>query len=205
MLIINKVVCKPTNFTHSKWNHSIRIVNRKHNWSIAVCDTCNQGIKPVVQINCQTEDCAIRVFHTYTCWLLAEYQNVFSLDPVKLGCTHSMEHTIKMIDDTPFKEWFRQIPLPLLEEVQNHQQEMLESGAIQAQPECLVQCGGVGKEEGWQLTVLHQLLLPEHLHEKGLLPLPRIQEALESLVGAGHFSRLDLKLGFWQIKREEAS
>ena len=34
--------------------------------------------------------------------------------------------------------------------------------------------------------------------------LPRIQEALESLVGAGHFSCLDLKLGFWQIKMEEA-
>ena len=36
-------------------------------------------------------------------------------------------------------------------------------------------------------------------------PLPRIQEALESLIGAGHFSSLDLKLGFWQIKMEEAS
>ena len=36
-------------------------------------------------------------------------------------------------------------------------------------------------------------------------PLPRIQEALESLVCAGHFSCLDLKSGFWQIKMEEAS
>ena len=35
--------------------------------------------------------------------------------------------------------------------------------------------------------------------------LPRIQEALESLVGAGHYSCLDLKLEFWQIKMEEAS
>ena len=35
-------------------------------------------------------------------------------------------------------------------------------------------------------------------------PLPRIQEALESLVGAGHFSCLDLKSGFWQIKMDEA-
>ena len=38
------------------------------------------------------------------CWLLAEYHNVFSLDPVELGCTHSTEHTIKVMDDTPFKE-----------------------------------------------------------------------------------------------------
>ena len=31
------------------------------------------------------------------------------------------------------------------------------------------------------------------------------QEALESLVGAGHFSCLDLKSRFWQIKMDESS
>ena len=36
--------------------------------------------------------------------LLAEYHDIFSLDPAELGCTHSTEHTIKVIDDTPFKE-----------------------------------------------------------------------------------------------------
>ena len=36
--------------------------------------------------------------------LLAEYHDVFSLDPVELGCTHSTEHTIKVTADTPFKE-----------------------------------------------------------------------------------------------------
>ena len=41
--------------------------------------------------------------------------------------------------------------------------------------------------------------------KKDSYPLHRIQEALESLVGAGHFSCLDLKSGFWQIKMEEAS
>ena len=39
--------------------------------------------------------------------LLAEYTDVFSLDPAELGCTHSTEHTIKVTDDTPFKEQFR--------------------------------------------------------------------------------------------------
>ena len=38
------------------------------------------------------------------CQLLAKYHDVFSLDPAELGCTHSTEHTIKVTDDTPFKE-----------------------------------------------------------------------------------------------------
>ena len=63
-------------------------------------------------------------------WLLAKYHDVFSLDPAELGCTHSMEHMIKVMDDTPFKEQFRCIPPPLVEEVQNHLWEMLESGDI---------------------------------------------------------------------------
>ena len=41
--------------------------------------------------------------------------------------------------------------------------------------------------------------------KKDSYPLLRIWEALESLVGAGHFSCLDLKLSFWQIKIEDAS
>ena len=38
--------------------------------------------------------------------LLAKYHDVFSLDPAEFGCIHSMEHIIKVTDDTPFKEWF---------------------------------------------------------------------------------------------------
>ena len=39
--------------------------------------------------------------------------------------------------------------------------------------------------------------------KKDTYPLPRIQDVLENLVGAGHFSCLDLKSGFWQIKMDE--
>ena len=39
--------------------------------------------------------------------LLTKYHDVFSLDLVELGCTHSTEHTVKVTDDTPFKEHFR--------------------------------------------------------------------------------------------------
>ena len=43
---------------------------------------------------------------------------------------HSTEHVIKVTDNTLFKEQFRWIPPPLVEEVCTHLQEMLDSGAI---------------------------------------------------------------------------
>ena len=52
--------------------------------------------------------------------LWMEYHNVFLLEPAVLGCTHSTEHIIKVTDDTPFKEQFRQIPPSLVKEVHNH-------------------------------------------------------------------------------------
>ena len=134
--------------------------------------------------------------------LLAKYHDVFSLDPAELGCTHSMEHTIKVTDDTPFKEWFRQIPPPLVEEVRSHLQEMLESGAIR--PAWCNAVVLVMKKDGGLWFCIDFCCL-NVCTKKDSYPLPRNQEALESLVGAGHFSCLDLKSGFWQIKMEEAS
>ena len=52
--------------------------------------------------------------------LLAKYHDVFSLEPSELGCTHSTKHVNKVTDDTPFKELFRWIPPPLIEEVCKH-------------------------------------------------------------------------------------
>ena len=67
--------------------------------------------------------------------LLPEYNDVFSLGPSQLSCTHSTKHVIKVTNNTLFKEQFRQIPLPLVEEVHTHLWEMLDSGMI-----CPSQC-----------------------------------------------------------------
>ena len=62
----------------------------------------------------------------------------------------------------------------------------------------------VWKKDGGLWFCINFWHLNAHM-KKDSYPLPRIQEVLESLVGAGHFSCLDLKSGFWQIKMEEAS
>ena len=127
--------------------------------------------------------------------LLAEYHDVFLLDPTELGCTHSAEHIIRVTDDTPFKEQFRQIPPPLVEEFQNHLQEMLESGAIW--PSQSAWCNAVvlvrKKDGGLQFCIDFHCLNAHR--EKDSCPLSRIQEALESLVGAGHFFLLRPQVG----------
>ena len=85
--------------------------------------------------------------------LLAKYHDVFSLGPEELGCNHSTEHIIKVTDDICFKEWFRQIPLPLVEEVRNHLKEMLECGTIR--PCKNAWCNAMVLVKGWQLAFLY--------------------------------------------------
>ena len=136
------------------------------------------------------------------CQLLAKYHDIFSLDLAELDCTHSTEHTIKVTDNTPFKDRFRQIPLPMVEEVRNHLREMLESIAIR--PSQSVWCNTVvlvRKKDGGLCFCIDFLCL--NACTKDSYPLPRIQEALENLVGTGHFSCLDLKSRFWQIRMDE--
>ena len=103
------------------------------------------------------------------------------------------------------RECFRQIPPPMVDEVRNHLREMLESGAIR--PSQSAWCNAVmlvrKKDSGLQFCIDFRSL-NAHM-KKDSCPLPQIQEALESLVGTGHFSCLDLKSSFWQIRMDKAS
>ena len=132
--------------------------------------------------------------------LVLAYHDVFVLESNKLGCTSAIEHEICIENDEPFKEWFRHIPLPLLEEVRASLGDMLEAGAIHLSQSpwynvvILVQ-----KKDG----TLHFCVDFRHLNvhmKKDSYLLPQIQEALESMAGSAHFLSMDFKLGFWQIK-----
>ena len=105
----------------------------------------------------------------------------------------------------PLRNNLDEFPHHWLMEVRNHLQEMLESGAIR--PSQSAWCNAVvlvQKKDGSLWFCIDFCHLNAHM-KKDSYPLPRIQEALESLVGARHFSCLDLKSGFWQIEMEEAS
>ena len=69
-----------------------------------------------------------------------------------------------------------------------------------SEPIPMVQHGCSGPEEGWHPAFCVDF---RHLNvhtKEDLYPLPWIQEALESMAGLAHFSSMDFKSGFWQIK-----
>ena len=126
--------------------------------------------------------------------LVLAYYDVFALESNDLGCTSAIKN------GEPFKEWFRCIPPPLLEEVRTSLRDMLEAGTIHLSqsPWCnavvLVQ-----KKDSTLHFCMDFRCLNAHT-KKDSYPLPHIQEALESMAGSAYFSSIDFKSGFWQIK-----
>ena len=141
----------------------------------------------------------------HACELLMEYHDIFSLDDNELGCTSQVKHNIKVTDDEPFKERFRRIPPPLLEEVRTHMNDMLQVGAIR--PSSSPWCNAVvlvrKKDGGLRFCIDFRKLNTRT--KKDSYPLPCIQEMLESLEGSRIFSSFDFKSGFWQVEMDEAS
>ena len=137
--------------------------------------------------------------------LLLEFHHIFSLEPNKIGCTDATKHVIELMKDEPFKERFHCIAPPLVDEVCQHIQEMLDSGTIR--PSQSPWCNAmvlVRKKDGSLRFCINFRRLNART-KKDAYPLPRMQETMESMVGTQHFSCMDLKSGFWQVKMDEES
>ena len=137
--------------------------------------------------------------------LLLEFHHVFSLEPNEIGCTDATKHVIELMKDEPFKERFRCIAPTLVDEVRQHIQEMLDGGTIR--PSQSPWCNAVvlvRKKDG-SLRFCIDFRRLNARTKKDAYPLPCMQETMESMVGARHFSCMDLKSGFWQVKMDEES
>ena len=139
--------------------------------------------------------------------LLKEYHDIFSLEKCDIGHTNTTKHKIVLKDpDTPpFKEHFRRILPPLLDEVREHLKLMLDAGVIW--PSNSPWCNAVvlvRKKDG-SLRFCIDFRKLNSLTVKDSHPLPCICETLESLTGAAHFSMFDMNSGFWQVPMDEES
>ena len=139
--------------------------------------------------------------------LLKEYHDIFSLEKHDTGHTKAAKHKIVLKDPKtpPFRERFRRIPPPQLEEVRAHLKMMLDAGVIR--PSNSPWCNAVvlvRKKDG-SLHFCIDFRRLNSLTVKDSHPLPRICETLESLAGAAHYTTIDMNSGFWQVPMDDES
>ena len=122
-----------------------------------------------------------------------------------MRCTKAAEHKIKVMDQKPFKESPRNIPLGLLDEVKDHLNHMLDVDTIK--PSKSVWSNAVvlvwKKEGGLWFCINFQRLNAQT--QKDAFPLPRIHDAINALSGSKYYMTVDLLPGFWQTLMEESS
>ena len=137
--------------------------------------------------------------------MLMEYHDIFSLDKNVIGYTDAAEHIIELLDEEPFKEKFWQIAPPLLDEVREHFQEMLGGSAIRPLQSPWCNAVVLVRKKDGEVRFCIDFRWLNARTKKDSYPLPRMQETMESMVGARFFSTMDLKSGFWQVKMAEKS
>ena len=135
--------------------------------------------------------------------VFTDFHHVFALDDLEIGHMNMVKHVIRLVNQVPFHEIYRRIPLLQYKEVKNHLKEKLEIVEIlKSQSSWTSVMVLVCKKDGaFRFCIdLHKLNV---CTIKDTQTLPHIGESLDSLCGAVTFTSLDLKSGYWQVKLDK--
>ena len=114
-----------------------------------------------------------------------------------------VKHNIKLADDTPFKEPYRRIPPGFFEEVRMYLKKMLYTGAIrESESPYSSNAVLVRKKDGsLQFCIDFRKLNSRTIRHS--YNLPRIDDTIDTLIGAKYVTKLDLQSGYWQVEMNE--
>ena len=135
--------------------------------------------------------------------ILGSWSHIFSTSPTDLGRTDLVEHEIKLTDETPFKKPYRRIPPALYEEVRQHLKEMLDAGAIRPSKSPFSSNVVLVRKKDGGLRFCIDFRKLNSRTVKDAYTLPRIDDTIDTLIGAKYFSKLDLRSGYWQVEMSE--
>ncbi|GBM68120.1 Transposon Ty3-I Gag-Pol polyprotein [Araneus ventricosus] len=135
--------------------------------------------------------------------LLVEFIDVFDLENKPVKVSSKVKHRINTADSQPVKQKPYRVSFEERRLIQEEVDKMLKLDIIEhsespwSSPVVLVK-----KKNGtWRFCVDYRRL--NKITKKDVYPLPRIDDALDSLSGASLFSTMDLKSGYWQIEVDE--
>ena len=134
----------------------------------------------------------------YNCLLC--YADVFAGDSTDLGRTNITQHRIDTGDAKPIRQTPRRIPIARRHETKELLQSMLDRNIIQpssspwASPVVLV------RKKNGALRFCADYRRLNSVTRKDAYPLPRVDDALDTLAGSRWFTTLDLLSGYWQVE-----
>lgn len=137
--------------------------------------------------------------------LIAKSLDVFCESSNDIGDVKGCEMKINLKDDIPVQQTYRSLPRPLHLEVKNFVEDLLNKGWItHSQSNYSSPIVAVRKKDGsLRLCCDYRALNAKTRSDRH--PLPRIQDAIDSLLGKKWFSVLDQKNAYYQTYLEESS
>lgn len=137
--------------------------------------------------------------------LLSEFRDVISTGSMDLGSTSVLKHDIVTESPHPIRQAPRRLPVHQSDEVRDHVNQLLQEGLIApssspwAAPIVVVR-----KTDGsLRLCVDYRKLNSNTV--KDAFPIPRIEDAIDSMSKAKYFTTLDLASGYWQVELSNAA
>lgn len=131
--------------------------------------------------------------------LVTEYHDIFSRCDDDIGKTSLVEHTIDTGDAKPIQQRPRRIPLRLRDEVERQKGAMLKEGIIEESTSPWCSPIVLVKKKDGSFRFCIDLRAVNAVTQNVCHPLPRTDDALDSLAGATYFSTLDMASGYWQV------
>ncbi|MCG7879345.1 MAG: RNase H-like domain-containing protein [Candidatus Thiodiazotropha endolucinida] len=135
--------------------------------------------------------------------VLNDWSHIFSKGLTDLGKTNLVKHSIKLTDNTPFKDPYRRIPPAMYEEVKQHLKDMLEADAIRPSESPFSSNVVLVRKKDGSLRFCIDFRKLNSRTIRDAYTLPRIDDTIDTLMGAKFFSKLDLRSGYWQVEMEE--
>lgn len=141
--------------------------------------------------------------------LCAKYADVFALDNDRMTVNNFYEQALRVTDNEPVYVKNYRLPKSQKPEIESQVNKLLRNNLIEPSmsnynsPLILVPKKSVDGQRKWRMCVDYRMVNKKLIADK--YPLPRIDDILDSLGRAKHFSVLDLYSGFHQIGIEEGS
>lgn len=132
--------------------------------------------------------------------LFEKYADVFSWRPGDIGQTNLTRHKIDTGDASPIKQRPRRVPLKVRDQVEKQKEKMLQDGIIEESesPWCSPVVLVRKKDGTFRFCV--DLRAVNRVTKGFAMPLPRIDDSLDTLAKARWFTTLDMATGYWQVE-----